>query len=335
MQKKTDRVVEELAELLAASHQVLETPDANRQRQFASIVKKHVCSNRVLREHDLIDIKASPPLYGRGNHRQHTPIDYVLPSHEQKQVRQTGVKKMISDIWVRRPVLVPSWRSIRLAVTLTAFILLGGTMFFGLIQGNEHPAVMEYLHSPEEVNTDVFERYINDAWNKGGVDILSDIFTEDYVTHDPMLAENITGIEGTKDLITRFRAAMPDLQIVIKATTAERDHVRAQLFLTGTQTSPFELADGTLVPASNNPVMLTITNISRFEGGRIVEMWQQMDTLNLLQQMGIVPQIQQLTTEEQNRELARFSIEQLWGGQGEIDIEDARRVVAESFTQTS
>ena len=47
------------------------------------------------------------------------------------------------------------------------------------------------------------------------------------------------------------------------------------------------------VPASNNPLVLQITEIFRVENGQLAEAWDNWDRLSMAQQMGGTPEIWQ------------------------------------------
>ena len=130
---------------------------------------------------------------------------------------------------------------------------------------------------------------MDEVWNAGDLDKLDAILTIDHVRHDPLADEDITGIEGVRAVIARYQTAFPDVQVTIDDIIAEEDRVWAQLTFTGTHSQPFELDDGTIIPASNKVVTWTATKISRYEVGKMAELWVQVDTLDLMQQIRAIP----------------------------------------------
>ena len=107
----------------------------------------------------------------------------------------------------------------------------------------------------------------------------------DAVDHDPQNPFGGTpGPEGTKQAIAMYRAAFPDLRIKIEAQVAEGDLVVTRWTSTGTQ-------DGDMpgLPASHNKVKVTGIGMDRVENGKIVEGWNNWDTLGMMQQLGAVP----------------------------------------------
>jgi steroid delta-isomerase-like uncharacterized protein len=135
-------------------------------------------------------------------------------------------------------------------------------------------------------NKAIRRRY-HDAWNAGDVDALNSIMASDVVNHSPLQGQ-AEGIDGFKEAIQWMRAGVPDLAIVIDSTVAEGDLVATRWTGSGTQT-------GTLmgIPPTGRPVTVSGIDICRIADGRIVEYWQVLDTLSMLQQLGAIPSPQE------------------------------------------
>ena len=84
-----------------------------------------------------------------------------------------------------------------------------------------------------------------------------------------------------------LRTAFPDLRIVIEDQVAEGDKVASRY--TGSGTHQGELRG---FPPTNNRVEVTGTITSRFADGKIVEEWNNIDGLGMMQQLGIVPPLE-------------------------------------------
>lgn len=128
-------------------------------------------------------------------------------------------------------------------------------------------------------------RKVFDAFNSGDLSTLDEVISPDAVDHDAQNPFRGTpGPEGSKQAISMYRAAFPDLSIKIEAQIAEGDLVVTRWTSTGTQ-------DGDLpgLPASHNKVTVTGIGIDRLENGKIVEAWNNWDTLGMMQQLGAVP----------------------------------------------
>jgi steroid delta-isomerase-like uncharacterized protein len=134
------------------------------------------------------------------------------------------------------------------------------------------------------MDTKIVRRRYHDAWNAGQADSLDEIMAHDVVNHSPIQGQ-APGIDGFKQAIQWMRAGVPDLTITIQLEIAEGDLVATRWTGTGTHS-------GVLmgVPATGRQVTVSGIDVCRIADGRIVEYWQELDTLSMLQQIGAVPQ---------------------------------------------
>jgi steroid delta-isomerase-like uncharacterized protein len=131
-------------------------------------------------------------------------------------------------------------------------------------------------------NKGVRRRY-HDAWNSDDADALDGIMTPDVVNHSPLPGQP-DGIEGFKQAILWMRSGVPDLEITIESTVAEGDRVSTRWTGTGIQSG---MLMG--IPPTGKRVTVSGIDICRMSEGRIVEYWQELDTLSMLQQLGVIP----------------------------------------------
>jgi steroid delta-isomerase-like uncharacterized protein len=203
--------------------------------------------------------------------------------------------------------------SLRFVALMAAVVILfGSVLFFTVIQNTSNGPAAVYL-SPQAANEAIFERYINEAWNAGNTDALSDILTTDHVCHEPGMPDMI-GIDSMVAMIDNYRAAFPDWQFAIESITATDDEVWARLTGTGIQDGPFTLSDGTVIEATGSAVAIEVTLNARFTDGKITEQWMQSDVLGMLQQLEVAAPAEELVTEAQNLEIARRVMDELWNG---------------------
>ena len=92
------------------------------------------------------------------------------------------------------------------------------------------------------------------------------------------------GLAGAKQTITMYLTAFPDLHFTVEDTIAEGDQVVARLTARGTQQGAFMG-----IPPTGKQATVTAIDINRIVGGKSVEHWLEMDTLGLLQQLGVLP----------------------------------------------
>jgi steroid delta-isomerase-like uncharacterized protein len=140
-----------------------------------------------------------------------------------------------------------------------------------------------------DANKSVAGRIIEEIFNQGRVEVIDEIVTAGYVSHDPALPEPATGPEGLKQVVTGYRGAFPDLTVTIDDQIAEGDRVVTRWTARGTH-------EGDLwgIAATGKQGTVTGITIDRVESGKIVESWTNWDTLGLMQQIGVVPSLAQV-----------------------------------------
>ncbi|HEY1277628.1 MAG TPA: ester cyclase [Thermoleophilaceae bacterium] len=137
-------------------------------------------------------------------------------------------------------------------------------------------------------NKAVLNRFWSEVWDQGNLDVVDEIFHENFVDHG--LAPGLTkqGPEGAKEAVMQFRTAMPDLYLRCDMMVAEGDKVLSVWESGGTQTGPLSSARGTIPPTGNRGVVRGMT-LNRVEDGKIIEAWDNFDILGMLMQLGVIP----------------------------------------------
>lgn len=79
-------------------------------------------------------------------------------------------------------------------------------------------------------------------------------------------------------------SAFPDLHLTIDDMVAERDKVVARVRWTGTHQGDYRG-----IAPTGKQVTFTAITIYRIVGGKVVEVWEEGDSLGLMQQLGIIP----------------------------------------------
>lgn len=134
-----------------------------------------------------------------------------------------------------------------------------------------------------EENKALIRRYVEEAWNKGNVNIMDELMAEHYARHMAISAPPLTR-EGQKQRILGFRRAFPDLHLTIEDMLAEGEKVSFRLTLRGTHQGEFMR-----IPPTGKQIAVGAVDVARFEDGKVVEQWGQTDLLGLLQQLGAIP----------------------------------------------
>ena len=134
-----------------------------------------------------------------------------------------------------------------------------------------------------EQNKAIVRRLFEEPW-KGNLDVVDELTASDYVGHDPANPEPLRGPEGVKEFISTYRAAFPDARITVEQQLAEGDLVATRWSGRGTH-------EGELMGIQPTGKQVTVSGltISRLVGGKVVEEFQNWDTLGMLQQLDAIP----------------------------------------------
>jgi steroid delta-isomerase-like uncharacterized protein len=146
--------------------------------------------------------------------------------------------------------------------------------------------------SSAQENKAVSRRVAEEIFNQGKLDLADELYTPDYVLHDPSLPEDLHGPEGLKQYAAMNLGAFPDARVTVEDQIAEGDMVVTRWRAAGTHTG--ELMG--ILPTGRRSEISGIT-INRFSGGRIAENWYQSDDLGMLQQLGVIPSPEEVSSE--------------------------------------
>ena len=135
-----------------------------------------------------------------------------------------------------------------------------------------------------EQNKALFRRVIEEVFNRGNISLLDELFAPDFVEHEELPPGIPAGSEGVKQLSTMFRSAFPDFKATIDDIIAEGDKVVVRGTWSGTHKGEFMG-----IPPTGKSVSFGVIDIVRIAGGKFVEYWGQMDSMGMMQQLGVIP----------------------------------------------
>ena len=135
-------------------------------------------------------------------------------------------------------------------------------------------------------NAETARRFMEEVLNTGDWSNAGEILTEDVVMHHPSAPEPIQGRDAVQGFLGQFRAGMPDLTLGVDDVAGDADRVAARWHAHGTHT--MEMFG---IPPTNNEISIHGVSFFRFEDGRIAEDWVEENTLSVLQQLGVIPQL--------------------------------------------
>lgn len=128
-------------------------------------------------------------------------------------------------------------------------------------------------------NQERFRRLIAVGFSGGDLSVVDDVFSRDFVEHQAGV--HPANREGVKGLIRYLHQALPDLTCAIEEMVTSGDTVWARVRARGTHRGTFMG-----VAPTGRTVTVDIVDISRFNGGKIVEHWGISDGLATLEQLG-------------------------------------------------
>ena len=130
-----------------------------------------------------------------------------------------------------------------------------------------------------EENKAVVRRLVDEFLNKRNVDVVDEIFAEDFVDHQGGLAP--TGDRASvKQFVEAITAAFPDVRFEIDHLVAEDDRVFALVSVQGTHTGDFQG-----VAATGRPIAFAGMTVMRLADGKIAERWNITDFAGLMRQI--------------------------------------------------
>jgi predicted ester cyclase len=143
------------------------------------------------------------------------------------------------------------------------------------------------MSTPEE-NKAQFRRAYEEVLNQGDVSIVDELIAPDFFNHAAPPGTN-RGPSSLRWLATMLRTAFPDLHFTIEELVAEEDIVAGRLTTSGTHEGPLP----GMPPPSGREVRQEHMHFVRYRDGKAVEHWGVRDDLGMLQQIGVVPELEQ------------------------------------------
>lgn len=138
-----------------------------------------------------------------------------------------------------------------------------------------------------EQNKAIVRRAVEEFINGGKAEVADQLYGAEYNYHG-------RGPEGkgpalAKAFVEMYRTAFPDMHITVEDMIAEGDRVAARGTATGTNTGSLMGA-----PPTGKPVHVTTMVVMRLEDGKIVEEWEVFDEIEMMRQLGMMPDESQM-----------------------------------------
>jgi predicted ester cyclase len=130
-------------------------------------------------------------------------------------------------------------------------------------------------------------RLLEESFNEGKLELADQLVSPEAVNHDPAEPARIRALRGPevfKRTVTMYRAAFPDVRILVDDVIAADDKVVLRWHSEGTHRQELE----GLAPTGAR-VSLTGISIDLWKDGKVVESWTEWDNLGLARQLGAAP----------------------------------------------
>lgn len=131
----------------------------------------------------------------------------------------------------------------------------------------------------EEANKAIAVRIFEDGLSRG---IFNVPYADDFVGHRSNTV-SFTHEEGRREALG-WRAAFPDLKVVVDHVIAEGDKVAIRWTARGTNTG-----NGNGITATGRKVETSGTVLLRFKDGKLAEEWVAGDAMGLMRQLSLLP----------------------------------------------
>jgi steroid delta-isomerase-like uncharacterized protein len=121
---------------------------------------------------------------------------------------------------------------------------------------------------------------IYEAINTGNLALLDKFVAPGYVEH----SEGFQGVEPFRQQVAAFRAAFPDLRVVIEDVLTDGDRFATRTTVTGTHAG-----DLMGMPGTGKRISVEAVDIGRVHDGQAAERWGGLNMYALLTQLGVIP----------------------------------------------
>ena len=134
-----------------------------------------------------------------------------------------------------------------------------------------------------EDNKQFMRQFVEEAINKKNLDAIDELVAEDFVEHVPFPGQG-PGREGLRQVLATFLSAFPDIWWTLEEQIAEGEKVVSRFTMTGTHRGDFLGIPPTGKSVNIWGVVIDVVRNGKFAESRII-----MDTLGLMQQLGMIP----------------------------------------------
>lgn len=157
------------------------------------------------------------------------------------------------------------------------------SLLFGLLGVAALPVQAAPAPPPGDIKG-LMVRFYDEVMNQNKLDQAEKYIAANGIEHDSMMSNSPSIIENVKDVMTAMHAGFPDLRYQVEDMILDGDRIAVRYHLTGTHKGKFMGIDPT-----GKPIDIHGVDVMRIGNGKVVEHWTYMDSMIMLQQLGLVP----------------------------------------------
>jgi predicted ester cyclase len=131
-------------------------------------------------------------------------------------------------------------------------------------------------------NEQLFRYFIEEGFSNGDVTVFDKYASDDFVEHQYGFTP--PNAEGVKKAIISLHNAFPDFSMTLEELVVTDDKVWGRMTARGTQIGEFGP-----MPPTGKKIEITVIDIMRFRGNKLVEHWGVPDRFALMEQLGMKP----------------------------------------------
>jgi steroid delta-isomerase-like uncharacterized protein len=121
-----------------------------------------------------------------------------------------------------------------------------------------------------------------EAWNRHDLNTYRELYAPDAQIHG--LAPGPIGVDAALAGYRAFFDGFPALHLSVEETICEADRIAVRFTIRGVHQGAWQG-----IPPTGRAIEVQGITTLRYAAGRVVERWNQLDQLTLLQQLGVMP----------------------------------------------
>lgn len=134
-----------------------------------------------------------------------------------------------------------------------------------------------------EENIQLMRRWFQEVWNEGRTETIYELFSANGIARGQDSADGeLRGPQQFEGFVRKIRGSFSDMKVNVEDVFGAGDKVVLRWSAVMKHTG-----DGLGLPASGRTVNSCGITIARFDGGKIVEGWDNWDQLGMLEQIGV------------------------------------------------